>query len=577
MNKRILTLGVLAGIAFGVDILALFNLQVLDADKYKVLSDRNRIKVKILCPKRGEIFDRNGEKIAYNIPNYRVSISNSEPKKITCILDSLKEYVSELDLTENEVISASKKLPPHAYIPVKNFLTWKEYATLAVNNLKLNYVLVEQDFIRKYTDKAYAHVVGYIGQAENNNILKHGKSGIEKNYNDILLGEFGHQKIEVNSSMKLIRILDTVKPINGTDLHLTIDDKLQKFVFKTISEYEAASCVVLDVNSGEILACVSCPAFDQEVLSNKISDEGWKKILEDKYHPLNDRVFKSGYPPGSTFKIFMAYAALKSGVISKNEKIFCPGHMKLGTDTFHCWNRGGHGHVNLKQAITQSCDVYFFEIAKRMGIDNISRYANEFGFGKEVCPDVQFERTGLMPSREWKLLHSNKSWKTYETLITGIGQGCVLATAIQMAVATARLCTGNTNLIAKLILESKEAKKNANINKDGVAEIVKNAMYAVCNEYSGTAYNTCKTKYGIAGKTGSAQVRRIKKGEHGMSQFNLEWKDRDHGLFLGFAPFNSPKYAISVIIEHGGGGGVAAGVARKIFDKLILNGGIVNE
>lgn len=575
MDRRILTLCILAGVAFGVDILALFNLQVLEADKYKVLSDRNRIKVKILCPKRGEIFDRYGEKIAYNVPNYRVNVSNSEPKKIPDILNSLKEYISELDFSENEILTASKKLPPHAYITVKNFLTWNEYATLAVNNLKLNDVLVEQDFIRKYADKAYAHVVGYIGQDENNSLLKYGKSGLEKNYNDLLLGEFGHQKIEVNSSMKLIRILDTVKPINGTNLRLTIDDKLQKFVFKTLSKYEAASCVVLDVNTGEILACVSCPAFDQDVLSNKISNEGWKKILEDKYHPLNDRVFKSGYPPGSTFKIFMAYAALKSGAISKNEKIFCSGHMKLGTDTFHCWNRGGHGNVNLKQAIAQSCDVYFFEIAKRMGIDNMSKYAKEFGFGEKVCPDVQFERSGLMPSREWKLSHSNKMWKAYETLITGIGQGSVLATAIQMAVATARLCSENTNLIAKIILYDKDEKNLAKFNKDEVAETIKNAMYSVCNEYSGTAYSTCKTEYRIAGKTGSAQVRRIRSGEHGMSQSNLEWKDRDHGWFVGFAPYNAPKYAVSVIIEHGGGGSVAAGVARKIFDKLILNSGIV--
>lgn len=570
MGRRLSTLCGLVILAFVIDICALFNLQIINVEKYKVLSEKNRVKVRVLIPKRGNILDRNDLKIAYNIPVYKVSIINDDVKNIAQRMENLKTYLSSFDLNETQTLSLSQKLPPHAYITIKNNLTWNEYTVLTVNNLGQKGVLLEQDYVRKYNNRSYSHLIGYIGQTESNSILKNGKQGLEKSYNDYLQGIFGNQKIEVNSSMRLVRTLETISAIDGNNLKLTIDDKLQNFIYKTLINSEAASCVVLDINTGEILACVSVPTFEQNDLANGISSDRWKELINNKFHPLNDRALKSAYPPGSVFKIFLAYAALKSKIISAKERIFCPGHIKLGSDMFHCWNRAGHGSLSLKEAIASSCDVYFFEIAKRLGIDKLSSYANLFGFGNKVCVDIPFEGKGLMPDRAWKASKYNKKWYTYETLLTGIGQGNVLATTVQLAVATARLWKGNFDLKARIIFSDEISDYET--NNDPIVQIIRDSMFAVCNEYYGTAISSCSTAYGIAGKTGSSQVRRLKIGEHGISQNTLKWKDRDHGLFVGVAPYKNPKYVISVILEHGGGGGKAAVVARKILDKIISEG-----
>lgn len=567
--RRILSICLFIFTAFSVDILSIFNLQFLDGAKYKLLSEKNRTRIKTLYPKRGKIIDRNGIEIAYNVPVYRIGILNTNKREILGTVDDILKLVEKIDISIEELMLRSKRLPHHAYLYVKDNLTWDEYATLSINNFKLKNVILEQGFTRRYNDEAYSHLVGYIGKSNNLSELKDGKTGLEKFYNDSLSGILGNKKIEVNSAGHLVKTLDVVTPINGENLQITIDDKLQKFVFKTLSKHSTASCVVLDIHTGEILACVSVPSYDQYLLSNGMSNDEWKNISDNTLFPLNDRVFKSAYPPGSAFKPFIGYAALSENVITPGEKIYCPGYVKIGNDKFHCWNRYGHGYVNFKTAMACSCDVYFFEISKRLGIENIVKYANMFGFGEKVCDFLVSENHGLIPNRKWKLNRYKTEWKQYDTILTGIGQGSVLATVMQLAVATARLCTSNFDLKAKIFID--ELNVSENTNQDKIANIVKDSMFAVCNNFLGTAFSHCYTDYVIAGKTGSAQVRKIRSGEHGINQQNFKREDRDHGLFIGFAPYKKPKYVVAIIVEHGGGGTVAAKIATLIFEELIKN------
>ncbi len=566
--KRVLSICAFILLAFSVDIFAIFKLQFFDGVKYRLLSEKNRTRIRTLYPKRGQIIDRNGINIAYNVPVYKVGILNTNKREILKSADDILQLIGKIDIPVDEILLRSKQLPHHAYIYVKENLTWEEYATLSINNFKLKNIILDHGYIRKYNDDAYAHLIGYTGRSADT-VSKEGMIGLEKYYDKMLSGILGNQKLEVNSSGYMVKTLDVVPPIDGENIQLTIDDKLQKFVFKVLSEHATASCVVIDVNTGEILACVSVPVYNQNSLANGISSNEWKSIMNDKSFPMNDRALKSAYPPGSVFKPFIGYAALNEGVIGAEEKIYCPGHIKIGSDTFHCWNRYGHGYMNFKTAMACSCDVYFFEISKRLGIDNIGKYANMFGFGETVCDFAVRENAGLIPNKSWKLNKYKKDWKQYDTILTGIGQGSVLVTAVQLAVATARLCTNNFKLKARIFLDDQYVHSKHDYNR--IANLVKNSMFSVCNNFYGTAFSYCYTNYGIAGKTGSAQVRKIRHGEHGINQQNLKRTDRDHGLFIGFAPYKKPKYAIAVIVEHGGGGTVAAKIAKKIFDQLMLN------
>lgn len=569
-KHRLFIIASIMCVLFFVDVFSLFKLQIIDANKYFVLSEKNRIRTRPIFPMRGEIYDRNDTKIAINAPIYRLMIINSRKKDLIASINKLRDII-EIKLTNDEILFKSSTMSLNSCICLKDALTWNEYVKLTLHMSDFNNVIMDCVYTRKYVEPlAIGHILGYVGANQNNEACIEGKSGIEFSQNEILFGVFGNKKVEVDAKMRFVRTLDYIAPIDGESIKLSIDIRLQKHIYSILSEYNAASCIVLDLKNGHILGAVSVPGIDTNMMSCKISYNEWEKILNDKYLPMNNRVVRTLYSPGSVFKVFLAYSAIATGKISPNEKIICNGYTSLGKDKFRCWNHRGHGPVNLYQAIACSCDVYFHEVARRMGIDDIGEAAHMFGFGQCVCPDVSNELKGLVPDKKWKQKRFHTGWKEYDTILIGTGQGYLLSNIMQVATGIARIATGNSAFTPTLLFD-----KNGNIfdkpdlNKDAL-DIVRQAMYQVCNSRIGTAYRSCNATYGIAGKTGSTQVRRMRSGEHGKSQDLLKWEERDHALFAGFAPFKEPKYVVAVIIEHGGGGGhVAAPVARKIFDWLM--------
>ncbi len=568
-NKRILIILCFMCAMLFIDSIALFKLQILDSDMYYVLSEKNRIRTYPIYPRRGEIYDRNGLKIAENVLSNRLIIANIRHANILKTVDELRSIIG-LDISNDELKYRLKSMSPNSSLVIRENLSWDDYAKISLHASNMDNVILENVYTRNYVDPiSTGHIVGYVGMNKNNEMQIEGKSGIERLYNEILFGVFGNRKIEVNAKMKFVRELERIDSISGENIKLTLDLNLQRFVYNCMKKYEAGACVVIDLDHAHILSAVSVPGIDTNVISRKISHDDWNKIISNKYLPLNNRIFRALYSPGSVFKIFLAYAALDLKKISETETVFCAGCTSLGNDKFHCWNRAGHGHVNLKKAIACSCDVYFHEVARRLGIDNIAKYSRMFSFGESSCDAIGPQSLGNVPDRSWKEKRYGQKWKEYETILVGTGQGYVLANIMQIATGVARLITMNKEFMPTLLFDRSDIKNNVNLNKEA-AGIVKRAMYDVCNSAVGTARRSCHTDYRIAGKTGSTQVRRLRVGEHGISQNLLKWADRDHAIFAGFAPYKKPKYVVAVIIEHGGsGGGVAAPVAREIFDWLI--------
>ncbi len=319
---------------------------------------------------------------------------------------------------------------------------------------------------------------------------------------------------------------------------------------------------------GNVVALVSYPGYDIQAMSSEISKAQWDELNNSMYKPLLDRFTNSLYPPGSIFKIVTAYAALKERIISPNDKLYCLGGVKEGNRVFHCWNRGGHGKINISNALVYSCDCYFFELAKKLGIQKIAHYARELGYGQKVGIGLPNEKDGLVPDKLWKLWRYKSDWKTYETMLVGIGQGALLTNLIQTATMFGKLYSNDLNYSPHLIVDENQPEKEKIPLDKYAVDIIKQALHAVCER--GTARKSCKVEYGISGKTGSSQVRTMKSGEAGLNQSLIDWKYRDHAFFAGVAPYNNPKYIVAVLVEHGGGGSsVAAPIARKIFDELL--------
>jgi penicillin-binding protein 2 len=372
---------------------------------------------------------------------------------------------------------------------------------------------------------------------------------------------------EVNAVGKKIRVTDFRDPKDGENIVLTIDSELQKYVYDLLSREKAGACAVIDISGGEVLALVSVPAFDPNLISGRMTRAQWEAVAKDPLFPLMNRAVECSYPPGSIFKIIVAFAALSEGVVSPQDRILCVGGVKLDDRVFHCWNRGGHGKMNLCDALKFSCDCYFFEVARKLGINAIIKYAQKFGFGSETGVEIPNENVGLLPTKQWKFLRYKTSWKPYETMLAGIGQGALLATLMQAAVMMGKLYSVNYDFRPTLIKGKRKYVAENPIDPRCAAVII-NALNQVCE--SGTASGSCRTDYGISGKTGSSQVRTIKSHEAGLDQKLLQWKMRDHAFFVGCAPQKNPRYVVAVLVEHGGGGAYAAApVARKIFDRLM--------
>ena len=569
----------------------MYYLQVIEGEKYKTLSDENRISLKLISPKRGRILDRSGRPMAINQKNYRVMLVPENTKDIEFSLRKLGKIIPinahDLARVKREIKRRRRFLP----IMLRENMAWNDIAQIEVNTPELPGIVVDVGETRFYPDGAkVASVLGYVSGLSEADLtgdpllempgFKIGKAGMERVHDIALRGKSGTTQVEVNAFGRQIRELERQEGEAGAEVWLTLDVELQKFLAQRLGN-EAASAVVMDVHTGEVLALASTPSFDPNAFNRGLSRSEWDVLLSNPRSPLNNKAISGQYAPGSTFKMVVALAALEKGIVTPSTKHFCSGDLKLGDSTFHCWKKSGHGSMGMISAITQSCDVYFYEIAKRTGIDRISAMARRLGLGQILNIEIPGERKGLMPTRAWKKKAKRVSWQQGETLLAGIGQGFILATPLQLAVMTSRLVNGGKAVLPHLtrnVVPSTEEPKPPVIPeflaldiKSSHLDLMKKAMVAVPKSPYGTAYKSRIKEPGFqyGGKTGTVQVRRISKAEREVGvkkNKDLRWEERDHALFVGYAPIEAPRYAVSIVVEHGGGGSsVAAPIAKDIL------------
>lgn len=568
-------------------VLRLYYLQVFQADKYKMLADENRISTRLLIPPRGVIYDRNGVMVASNRQNFQAMIVAEQTPNVQKTLDKFKTIMPFSDAEEARVKRDLKRNRSFVPIKIKDNLNWEEVAKIQLNAADLQGIYIDEGLIRDYPfGESMAHILGYVSSASEKEAkndddpllqvpeFKIGKAGIEKLFEKELRGKGGSLKLEVNAYGRIMKEIERIEGVAGKPLYLTIDSRLQQKAFEAFGEQSGAA-VVLDVNTGEVLAFVSAPSYNPNAMSEGLSSKDWKALLNNERNPLSNKAIAGQYSPGSTFKTIVALAALESGIIKPETRFFCTGQMFLGNHAFHCWRRHGHGHLNIVEALMHSCDIFFYETAQRIGIERIAEMARRFGLGQKTNIGLENEKSGLIPDKAWKLKRFGESWQQGETVISGIGQGYILTTPLQLATMVARIANGGYEVKPTFTkVTDKSTIKKINISTEYI-NAVKQGMYDVVNIPGGTAYRSHFNINGqeMAGKTGSTQVRRITMKERQtriLRQDELPWKYRDHALFVAFAPYDNPRYGVAVLVEHGGGGSsVAAPIASQILQEAI--------
>ncbi len=550
----------------------LWQLQILDGGKYKRLSEDNRLRILKTPAPRGIIYDRNGMPLVKNIPFFSVSIITDDFKGIdTGSLSAL------LGLSKKDIEEKLNRKDNSPFVPVKlkQGLSFEEIARIEARRSDFPGLFVETDVGREYLfGKVGAHIIGYLGKITQSQLsnpeLKHfppdaliGQWGVEALFDNQLRGMPGERIIEVDALGRELRMIQERPSVKGTDINLSIDINIQKAVEDAFGE-KAGALVALKPDSGEILALESLPSFDPNIFSMGIAYNDWKSLMEDKKKPMLNRAIQSQYPPGSTFKIITAIAAIEEGIIHPDTKVNCTGGINYGRWTFGCWKKGGHGMVDFHKAIVESCDVYFYEVGKRLGIDKIYKYATAFGLGRETGIELMpvKERRGLIPSTEWKKEKKRLPWYLGDTFISAIGQGYVTATPIQMAVMMSAFANGG-NIYKPSLIKKNQAPSEIIKLKPETVRMIKEALSGVVNEPNGTAQGAKSPLAVVGGKTGTAQVVGKKKGLSGE-------RFMDHAWFVAFAPVDNPDIALSVFVEHGGGGGaVAAPIAKRAIEAYM--------
>ncbi|MEL0128095.1 MAG: penicillin-binding protein 2 [Paracoccaceae bacterium] len=572
-------------------------LQVEDASEYRLLADENRINIRLIAPARGEIYDRNGKVIARNEQSFRITIVKEDAGDIEQTLYSLSNLIKISQNNAKRVIEEIERSAPFLPVTVKDRLSFEEIARIAANSPILPGVSVEQGLSRVYPlIESYAHVVGYVGPVsdtdlkdgnESNPLLKIprfqvGKVGIERQFEDVLRGSAGVMKVEVNALGRVMRNLDRKEGKPGNNIQLTVDTELQAYIQARLGS-ESASAVVMNCKNGEILAIASSPSYDPNKFVKGISYSDFNELRENELRPLASKTVQDAYPPGSTFKIVTALAALEANIISPKDNFSCDGKMEISNRFFHCWKKDGHGEMDLAKSLSESCDVYFYELALKVGIERINEMATQLGLGIQHDVPMSAITKGLVPNREWKLKNREQDWLVGDTVNASIGQGYVLSSPLQLAVMAARLASGRN---VKPILTKSINGQNFHDDKEfedlkvGKAnlDIVRKALFKAINDRRGTAYGSriINNKYRMAGKTGTSQVRNITDAEreNGVTKNeDLPWKRRDHALFINFAPYDDPEIAVSVVVEHGGAGSKsAAPIARDITLQALFKG-----
>ena len=589
ITRRGLVLGVSQVALIGVLGLRMRQMQVEEADEFRLLAEENRINLRLIPPARGMIFDRDGRVIADNAQNYRVVIVREDAGDVEDVLTRLSGLIALPEEDKERVLREVNRRSPFVPVTVLDRLSWEDFSRVAVNAPALPGISTEVGLSRFYPrGEDFAHLAGYVGPVSDYDLSKIenpdpllqipkfqiGKNGVEAKLEQSLRGSAGTKRIEVNAGGRVMRELSRINGVAGDDIQLTIDAKLQNFTQARLGE-ESASAVVMDCETGDVLACVSSPSFDPNKFVRGISVADYRELTENDHVPLANKSVQGLYPPGSTYKMVTALAALEAGVVGYDETVWCPGHLQLGNRRFHCWKRGGHGHVDLHNSLKQSCDVYYYDISQRVGIDKMAEMSVKLGLGQRFDLPMSAVKPGIIPNKAWKLGRYGEDWRVGDTLNSSIGQGYVLSSPLQLAVMSARIGTGRA--VEPRLVKSVNGRETPVVEAPPVdvnprhLRAIREAMYAVSNNQRGTAYRSRIVEEGfkLAGKTGTSQVRNITKAERAAGVWrneDLPWHRRDHALFVAYAPHDTPKYAISVVVEHGGGGSKAAApVARDIL------------
>jgi penicillin-binding protein 2 len=582
-KQRILVISFVVGAIFFLLLLRLWHLQILSADDYRSLSENNRLRFVPVAASRGAIMDRSGKVLVSNRPSFSLAVVPLEVKDKDGLLDRLATL---LGLDRDELEDRWKKITGRAkYYPVvlASNISRDQVEIIEENRLRLPGVEVEMKPVREYSGNLLAaHLLGYIGEISEDEMDKPGneeynpgdyvgKNGIERSWEQELHGVDGGRQLEVDARGRVLRTVSESRPTVGNSVVLTIDAAVQKQAEKAFGE-QAGAAVALDVNSGEVLAFVSNPSFDPALFSGKLPADVWKSYLDDKRHPLENKALTGQYPPGSTFKVITALAGLEDGLISDATSVNCSGSYQLGNATFKCWNKRGHGATSLKKSLRESCDVYYYQLGERLGVDRIAKTAQKFLLGAPLGIGLNNEKPGMIPTAEWKQKRFGKRWYQGETLSVAIGQSFVLMTPIQLASMIATVANEGTvyrPFLVKRIVDTdgkplKEFKPEI-IGRTGISadkfRLVKQGLFAVVNEPGGTGGTARLYDVKVAGKTGTSQVVKLRDSKQG-----IPYQFRDHALFVAFAPFDKPEIAVAVVVEHGEhGGSAAASIAGKIL------------
>ncbi len=589
-RRALLTMGGQAAV-LGTLGVRLYQVQVEQGARYNTMADENRISARMIAPPRGRILDRFGLVVGGSTTNWRAVLIAEQANNIPATLDA---FSALLPLSEYERARIDRELRRHRkFIPVliREFLTWDEMAAIEVNAPDLPGIVVDAGTSRSYPyGEKLAHVVGYVAPPNEADVaddpllglpgLRIGRAGMEKFHDLGLRGRAGSVQLEVNAVGRVIRELDRQEGVPGEDVGLTIDAGLQEAVLTTLGD-ESASAVVMDCRNGEVLAMATNPSFDPSVFNSGVSQAQWLEWTKDRRTPLINKATSGLYAPGSTFKMAVALAGIEAKAITPADRIDCPGYLDLGDTRFHCWRRGGHGMLDLRGGLKNSCDVYFYEVARRTGMDHIAAMANRLGLGVELELDLPGQRPGLIPTREWRMSHGH-AWNIGDTIVSGIGQGFIQVTPLQLATYVSRLASGRLvqpHLTRKLAGAMQPGAEPDDWSMLGVSEKllhnVREGMWAVVNEQGGTAplARLADPAVQLAGKTGSAQVRRVSRELRESGHFDSEklpWEYRPHALFVAYAPYDAPRYALAVVIEHGNAGAAAAApMARDIMTQVL--------
>lgn len=558
---------------FGIFVLRLWQLQILEGERYFKMSTKNRVRVFRIPAPRGLLFDRKGEKLVKNVPFYIVSVLPD----VDIPDEALLELSRLLDIPVSEIKEKISTLKGKTIEPIrlKEGLSFEEVATIEAKRSDFPYLVIETDTARQYPfGPAAAHLLGYIGKPSKDELRSGafgditgdsliGKWGIERIFDRQLRGIDGKKFVEVDATGRQLRVIYTVPPQKGEDLYLSIDIETQLKAVEKIGRSSGA-LVAIDPNTGEVLALVSLPAFDPNLFIHGIDLNLWQKLTKNPRHPLLNRAFQSQYPPGSVFKIVTAIAALEDHVASPSFTVNCEGEISLGKWKFRCWKEEGHGRVSLHRAIVESCDVYFYELGRITGIDRIAKYARAFGFGTETGAWPLGEKKGLIPDKAWKMKYYGKPWYIGETFNAAIGQGYVAVTPVQAAAFIAAIANGGIVLKPQFLKGSEPEIISKVPLSEQTFRIIRHALRGVVREEKGTGRLAGSSYFPVAGKTGTAQVVRMEEDK------SFEGP-KDHAWFVGYAPYGNPRIALSVIVEHGGHGGeTAAPVAKEVMEQYIL-------